>query len=74
MLPPARCRDLSSKPEDFLSCSVLFQKSDDETDTLSFVIPAKAGIQRSFEVLDSGSPPAFARVGRNDDWTALEDR
>src|SRR3990172_10555251 len=35
------------------------------------VILAHAGIQRSFEVLDSGSPPAFARVGRNDDWAAL---
>ena len=34
--------------------------------TALVVIPAHAGIQRSFEALDSGSPPAFAGVGRND--------
>jgi hypothetical protein len=31
------------------------------------VIPAKAGIQRYLKFLDSGSPPAFAGVARNDD-------
>ena len=30
------------------------------------VIPAKAGIQHFFIILDSGSPPAFAGVARND--------
>jgi hypothetical protein len=30
------------------------------------VIPAKAGIQRYLKCLDSGSPPAFAGVARND--------
>jgi hypothetical protein len=35
------------------------------------VIPAKAGIQNSLKVLDSGSPPAFAGVARNDDYKNL---
>jgi hypothetical protein len=29
-------------------------------------MPAKAGIQKHLIFLDSGSPPAFAGVGRND--------
>jgi hypothetical protein len=30
-------------------------------------MPAKAGIQQSLKFLDSGSPPAFAGVARNDE-------
>jgi len=30
------------------------------------LMPAKAGIQRYLKFLDSGSPPAFAGVARND--------
>jgi hypothetical protein len=50
----------------FLVPGVLSQKFAKEVGGLSTVIPAEAGIQRFFEVLDSGSPPAFAGVGRND--------
>jgi len=44
----------------------VFQKFTKEIPTFSFVIPAKAGIQAVLNLLDSGSPPAFAGVGRND--------
>jgi len=33
------------------------------------VIPAKAGIQNGLKNLDSGSPPAFAGVARNDNFS-----
>jgi hypothetical protein len=33
---------------------------------VSVVIPVKTGIQNPSESLDSGSPPAFAGVARND--------
>ena len=35
------------------------------------VIPAEAGIQNPSKILDSGSPPAFAGVARNDHFRLL---
>ena len=43
------------------------QKCAKEVGGLLTVIPEKAGIQISLNILDSGSPPAFAGVARNDD-------
>jgi hypothetical protein len=44
---------------------VLSQQFAKEVEGLPVVMLAKAGIQ-SLKFLDSGSPPAFAGVGRND--------
>jgi hypothetical protein len=46
--------------------SDLYQKFAKEILTSPFVMPAKAGIQKHPIFLDSGSPPAFAGVDRND--------
>jgi len=45
---------------------VLSQKFDEEVDHARAVIPVEAGIQMLLKFLDSGSPPAFAGVARND--------
>ena len=39
---------------------------------ISSVIPAEAVIQNCSKILDSGSPPAFAGVARNDGFLFLE--
>jgi|GEM_PF-2622643 len=45
----------------------IFHRDEALANVIYPVIPAEAGIQKYLIILDSGSPPAFARVARNDD-------
>ena len=50
-----------------IASSVLSRKFAKEILASPYVMPAKAGIQKHLIFLDSGSPPAFAGVGWNDE-------